>query len=213
MKVTTLVTLGVGLLVGCGVPVVIVGFVGIGFLGAWRARRRALAYAQLIQHEEPLPVVPPRPAVERWAAGAWGLWSGAEDSAAWDGERARQSLQAWYGAGDADALKRVIDGLVAGQTGNAAWDQVRAIDLVRIGVAAGYLSPEECWSVVRQIASSLRGSYGSWEELGAAFEAGMNAWQDSRGITNEGERARVRRNLPHLRSVVWPAVAWAAVLH
>jgi hypothetical protein len=40
----------------------------------------------------------------------------------------------------------------------------------------------------------------------------MNAWQDSRGITNEVERARVRRNLPHLRSVVWPTVEWEAEL-
>jgi hypothetical protein len=194
-------------LLAVGVPLVVV--VGIGALLAllflavglrtWlRMRRFAAATA-----------VPP---VDLWAHGAYGLWTGMEDSATWTRERARDSLASWYGARDGAALGAVLDGLGAGQTGNAAWDQVRAVDLVRIGIAAGYLDGEAARKRVRGIATALRKAYPSWEALGSAFEQGMREWQDSRGITDPAETGRVQRNLPPLREVVWPRIAWSAKL-
>jgi hypothetical protein len=151
--------------------------------------------------------------VERWAAGAYGMWTGGEDCATWDPERARQSLQSWYGAGDGASLSRTLDGLATGEaTGHAAWDQVRAVDIVRIGMAAGYLSPAEGQQQIRELATALRAHYRSWEEACAAFEAGMHAWQDSRGITDETQRGRVQRNLPWLRSSLWPQIPYDAAL-
>lgn len=208
MKVASLVSVVVTLLVLALIAVVIALFVGIGFFGAWRARRKAMAYAVTASAAAP----PPRPPVDRWAAGCWGLWCGAMDSAAWERDRAAQSLSSWYGAKDADGLRGVIEGLYAGTTGNRAWDVVRAVDLLRIGVAAGYLTEAECGAEVRRAASLLRNAYGSWEELAAAFEQGMNAWQDSRGITDAGERGRVQRNAPYLRVGVWPSIPWGAAL-
>jgi hypothetical protein len=202
VKASHWIELGFGVAAACGIPLVILAFLMIGAFGVWRARRRAMAYAAVYAEPAPRTLT----SVDLWAAGAWGLWSGAEDSAGWAADRAIQSLASWYGARDATALRGVIDGLIAGQTGNAAWDQVRAVDLARIGVAAGYLTAEESFDIVRRIATDLRAKYRTWEELGAAFEAGMHAWQDGRGITAEGERGRVQRNLPHLRSGVWPAI-------
>ncbi|MCB9699753.1 MAG: DUF1266 domain-containing protein [Alphaproteobacteria bacterium] len=208
MTMASVVSVVVTLLVFGLIAVVIAVFVGIGFFGAWRARRNAMAYAAAASASVP----PPRPPVDRWAAGCWGLWSGAIDSAGWDRDRAVQSLSSWYGATDAEALRGVLEGLYAGATGNLAWDVVRAVDLLRIGVAAGYLTEVECASEVRRCAGLLRAAYGSWEELATAFEQGMNAWQDSRGITDAGERGRVQRNAPYLRVGVWPSIPWTTAL-
>jgi len=37
-------------------------------------------------------------AVERWARGAYGLWTGGEDCATWTQDRAQNALKNWYGA-------------------------------------------------------------------------------------------------------------------
>jgi hypothetical protein len=142
----------------------------------------------------------------RWAHGAYGLWSGAEDSGTWPSDRAQQSLQSWYGITDRPTLMRQVETLKAASAPAAAWDMCRAVDLLRIGFAAGYLDADDCWEHVRQIAQLLQQHYKSWEELGTAFERGMHDWQDQR----RHERARVQRNLPVLRADVWPKVAFTA---
>ncbi|MEQ1502066.1 MAG: DUF1266 domain-containing protein [Myxococcota bacterium] len=206
-------------LLAVGVPVLIVGaivafvalMVAVGVLRAFLARRRfAAAASAWASAPAATPLV--SPAVERWAAGAYGLWTGGEDCATWAADRARESLASWYGATDPAALAGTIDALVAGQTGNVAWDQVRALDLLRIGVAAGYLTSDQCWAQVRSIAAALRAAYPSWEALGTGFEAGMHAWQDSRDIVDPSQRGRVQRNLPALRTGVWPAIPYGAPL-
>src|SRR5687768_12099979 len=115
-------------LVAVGVPALIVvgvlGLVGLLVLSAgvryWLAMRRVRAAMAL--DVQPAPAPAPAPPIERWAAGAYGMWTGGEDCATWDPERARQSLQSWYGATDAASLGRTIDGLATGEaTGHAAW--------------------------------------------------------------------------------------------
>jgi len=156
---------------------------------------------------------PPMPGtVDYWAQNCYGLWTGGEDSGQWEEARARQSLQSWYGATDRAGFDRVIAGLKMGTTGNPAWDLVRAVDLLRIAVAAGYMTNPECWAEVRSIAKTLREAYGSWEELATGFEQGMHAWQDSRNVMDPNERGRVQRNLPTLRAYLWPRAAWGARL-
>lgn len=156
---------------------------------------------------------PPMPGkVDFWAQGAYGLWTGGEDSGQWDEGRARSSLESWYGATGRASFDRVIDDLREGTTGNPSWDLCRALDLLRIGVAAGYISVEECQARTRAVAKVLRDHYDSWEDLATAFEQGMYAWQDGRGITDVEARGRVQRNLPTLRSYLWPRIAWDARL-
>lgn len=148
----------------------------------------------------------------RWARGAYALWTGGEDCGAWSRERAVQSLSSWYGATGPAPFWDVVRGLRHGQTGNAAWDEVRAIDLLRIATAAGYVDDEQCWSESAAIGAELQSHYRSWEELAQAFERGMQAWQRSRGVTDPAELGRVQRNLPRLRAEVWPTVPFDAHL-
>ncbi len=146
----------------------------------------------------------------RWAHGVYGLWSGAEDSGTWANDRAQQSLKSWYGITDRPTLMKMVESLKQAGKESAAWDMVRAVDLIRMGFAAGYLDEDDCWEKVRQVALELQKHHTSWEELGTSFERGMHGWQDSRNITDANERSRVQRNLPILRSQVWPKVKFGA---
>jgi hypothetical protein len=151
-------------------------------------------------------------AVELWARGAYGLWTGGEDSAGWDEHEAREALSAWHGATDRDSLLAAIDRLCAGNDANPAWDGVRAVDALRLGVAGGYLSDDQCWDEVRRVAPWLRRAYGSWDALAAAFEVGMHAWQEEHGVIDDTQRSRVRRHLPILRREVWSRIGYGAPL-
>ncbi len=144
----------------------------------------------------------------RWLAGVYGVWTGADDSASWDRARAVNSLRNWYGVESTHDLDNQIEELLRGQTGSVGWDVGRAADLLRIGVAAGYYSEDDCLEKASTLAERLRGIYGSWEEYAAGFEQGMNAWQHRRNVTDPEQLGLVRRNLPHLRGSVWPKVSW-----
>jgi hypothetical protein len=153
-----------------------------------------------------------RAMVERWARGAYALWTGGEDCGTWAMPRAQDALRSWYGAGNAQAFWEVVRGLRQGQTGNPAWDNVRAIDLLRIGTAATYIDADKCWAEAAAIGTELQRRYRSWEELAQAFEAGMHAWHRSRGVTDAQQLGRVQQNLPALRQTIWPGVRFDATL-
>ena len=90
--------------------------------------------------------------------------------------------------------------------------RVRAIDLLRIGTAAGYVREDECWQAVSSIAEALRQRFDSWPALASDFEAGMLKWQDQRGVTDPQQRQRVKRNMGYLRKTAWPRTAFRAPL-
>jgi hypothetical protein len=147
-------------------------------------------------------------AIEAWGKAAYSIWTGGEDSGTWTEQRAVESLSNWYGAGSWGQVSEVVDGLKKGQTGNAAWDLVRAIDILRIAFAAKYLDDEDCWKYITELGRTLQKLYPNWEALAQAFEAGMNAWQNRRGVSDPMELGRVQRNLPALRSSIWPRAAY-----
>jgi hypothetical protein len=142
----------------------------------------------------------------RWSHGAYGIWSGLEDSATWPEKRAQQSLYQWYGIGDGQALSRQVAALST----SSGWDLVRAVDLLRIGLAAGYLDQDDCSEKTRQVAAVIRTHFTSWDALAADCEAGMHAWQDGSGVTDGEQRSRVQRNVAVLRDQVWSKVKFSA---
>ena len=145
----------------------------------------------------------------KWLAGVYGTWTGLEDSAAWERDRASSSLRDWYGVQTQADLDALLEDLVRGrQTGNPAWDAGRGADTLRIGVAAGYLSPSDGKDWTLRIAEALQPRYASWQQYATAFEAGMHAWQDRSGVQDPAARGRVQRNVPVLAAQVWPQVDW-----
>jgi hypothetical protein len=143
---------------------------------------------------------------KEWVRGAYSIWTGGEDSASWPADRAKKSLASWYNAPNVGTFWNVIKDLRGGTTGNVAWDRVRALDLLRIGVAAGYLDEDACQTQGAGIGAELQKNYRSWEELAHAFETGMHAWQGNNSDT------RVQKNLPKLKSEIWPSVPWGSPL-
>ena len=150
--------------------------------------------------------------LDRWARGAYAIWTGGEDSASWTPQRAQESLKAWYGATASQPFWGVIQELEQGQTGNPAWDLVRALDLLRIGLAAQYVDLDQARKKTAAIGGQLQRMHRSWEELAQAFEAGMLAWHQRRGVTDPQQTGRVQRNLPRLRQEIWPRIAWGTPL-
>jgi hypothetical protein len=150
--------------------------------------------------------------VDVWAHAAYSLWTGGEDSATWTPKRAQDSLASWYGARSGGASQEVVRGLREGRTGNAAWDKVRALDLVRICAAAAYYDADQIRQQQAGIGRELQQAYASWEELAQAFEVGMQEWQRSSGTTDPKELGRVQRNLPKLRAEIWPRIPYKTTL-
>ena len=182
---------------GILIPLVAALFVGVGLLVAvvkWQLGKRSAA------------------AQRRWVHGAYSIWTGGEDSAAWHPEKAQGSLAAWYGATTATAFWEVIRDLRSGTTGNPAWDRVRALDLLRIGRAADFVDEEGCSNECARIGQELQRVYTGWDQLAQGFEAGMHAWQQSRGIDDADQRNRVQRNLPMLRGRIWPEAPFRTTL-
>ena len=143
---------------------------------------------------------------------AYCIWTGGEDSATWPMDRAKKSLASWYNAANVGTFWNVIKDLRSGTTGNMAWDRIRALDILRIGMAAGYIDADQCQTQGAGIGAELQKKYGSWEELALAFEAGMQAWQRGSGNTDANAMGRVQRNLPALREKIWPGVPWSSPL-
>jgi hypothetical protein len=177
------------------IPAAIAGVIVLGAIfGAltlWQARRRGAR-------------------LDLWSRAAYGLWTGGEDCSAWPQARARASLGDWYGATTRPQLDQVIAGLRQGQTGYRAWDLIRALDLLRIAIAAGFLDLEDSRKRAGEIVTELQKTYSGWEEMAKAFEDGMHAWQSGRGVRDPAETGRVQRNLPTLRQQYWRQVAWKA---
>ncbi|MBK6579873.1 MAG: DUF1266 domain-containing protein [Sandaracinaceae bacterium] len=143
----------------------------------------------------------------RWLAGAYGTWTGLEDSGTWERSRATSSLRSWYGVESQADLDALLEDLVRSrQTGNPAWDAGRGADTVRIGFAAGYLSASDVKDWTFRIAEVLQDRYASWQQYATAFEGGMHAWQDRSGVQDAEARGRVQRNVSLLVAQVWPAV-------
>lgn len=150
--------------------------------------------------------------LQLWTHGAYAIWTGGEDCGTWSAERAQRSLASWYGATGPGPFWEVVAGLRRGRTGNIAWDRVRALDLLRIGFAAGFVDADQCWTEAGRIGVELQSHYRSWDELAQGFETGMQSWHRSRDVSDAQETGRVQRNLPKLRQEIWPNVRYDARL-
>ncbi len=150
--------------------------------------------------------------VVRWARGAYSVWTGGEDCGTWPKERANAALRDWYGVDGGPAFWKLIASLSGTQGDNVAWDSIRALDLLRIGTAATHIDDDQCWIETAKLGKVLQQRYADWDALAKDFEVGMQAWQRSRGVTDDAQLGRVQRNLPKLRGEIWPAIGFKAPL-
>lgn len=62
----------------------------------------------------------------------------------------------------------------------AAWDYMRAANLVQLCYNADYLTEEECWEALEQVANLVTADFGSWREYYLSFILGRAVvWSES----------------------------------
>lgn len=71
-----------------------------------------------------------------------------------------------------------------------AWNYPRAVNLLRWGYAAGYISEQESWSLIMPLAQYMQQTFSSWHELGEMFVDARDAfYRHSIGDQRQGEYA------------------------
>jgi hypothetical protein len=99
----------------------------------------------------------------------------AQDAAArgLDPQRASDWYDYWTASAVAGGHAELVDPLPAGI---AAWDAARVVQLSRLLLDAGYVTPERAWSAMSEAAEMSRPAYSSWKEFGDAFVVGRAFW-------------------------------------
>lgn len=93
-----------------------------------------------------------------------------------------------------------------------AWDLLRAIMLLRNGVAIGYIDERVAADTMLLVAERLQANYGSWEELGSHFERARWHWrattapEDAIAVQHDEHRERALLQPGQPRALVpWDA--------
>lgn len=90
-----------------------------------------------------------------------------------DPQRAVQWYDFWTASAVAGGHGELSDPLPASI---AAWDAARVVQLSRLLLDAGYVTPERAWSAMAEAAQMSRPAYASWKEFGDAFVVGRAFW-------------------------------------
>jgi hypothetical protein len=120
----------------------------------------------------------------------------------------RRMLQRWWNIHGVRDHSDTLDDLAAAP--DNAWDLVRFVLVVRMGVAAGYLSDDEGWEEIRPIAARLRNAYDGWAALGQAYLTARRQWQGVAldGTEDDPTMRRIVDNIEELRATRWLEVPY-----
>jgi hypothetical protein len=120
----------------------------------------------------------------------------------------RRLLQRWWNVHGVRDHVDTLDDLSAAP--DNAWDLLRFIIVVRMGVAAGYLSDEDGWAEIRPIAARLRDAYDGWLAMGHAYLTARRQWQGVAldGTEDDPTMRRIAENIEELRATRWTEVPW-----
>ncbi len=185
--------------------IVIAAVVGVflvaSLLHRLRAPRRKRAAVDRMQAEAADPLV-------AWVQCAFLIVTGDCDYGHMPPGEARRMLQRWWNIHGAREHSATLDELAAAP--DNAWDLVRFILVVRMGVAAGYLDDEEGWAEIRPIAVRLRNAYDSWYALGQAYLTARRQWQGVAldGTEDDATMRRIADNIEELRATRWTEVPY-----
>jgi hypothetical protein len=61
-----------------------------------------------------------------------------------------------------------------------AWNECRAVNLIRVGVSVHFLTETEAWPMLMDIARKTQATFRSWKEMNDAFLDGRQAWAGQR---------------------------------
>lgn len=108
----------------------------------------------------------------------------------------RASLKRDWSIESREALLQRAEKLELMMQANPAWHGIRLINMLRIGVGAGYLKAEESWERALTVGRKLQPAYQSWDEVAAAIQAALDA---QTGTWVEAARKSLDDNISQLR--------------
>ena len=149
--------------------------------------------------------------LKRWARGVYALLS-PQDYGRLPQGGAQMILRRDWGCETPAKLHGLLERRFALETGDPAWDLVRAVILARLGAAAGYMSPPDSWAVVGRARNEILRHYACWAELGEAYADARMRWLRSTGEVEPDEKRpfdEVRYAMKDLAQNLWPHVAFS----
>ncbi len=94
-----------------------------------------------------------------------------------------------------------------GSRGLIGWNYPRAVNLARMGYAAGYLRESEAWELIMPAASRLQHTFSSWQQLGQVYMAARAQWY-SNGLRDRRQVEYAYRTLLTEPAGPWRKYPW-----
>lgn len=95
-----------------------------------------------------------------------------------------------------------------GDRGLMAWDLCRNICLIRWGYDVGFLTEDECYSMMMPYARKLQANYTSWQQLGQEYLVGRNFWSKTEYENGREKTDEAMVRLLHLPTSPWVKLPW-----
>ncbi|MCA0315599.1 MAG: DUF1266 domain-containing protein [Candidatus Melainabacteria bacterium] len=95
-----------------------------------------------------------------------------------------------------------------GDRGLMAWDLCRCICLIRWGYDVGFLTEDECYTLMMPYARKLQANYTSWQQLGEEYLVGRNFWSKAEYENGRKRTDEALARLLHLPTSPWVKLPW-----
>jgi len=89
-----------------------------------------------------------------------------------------------------------------------SWDYGRYVFLCRAGAFLNYISEEEAWDFMKEVAKKAQKAYSSWKEYGLAYVAGKQYWQELITEDYANKQIKLIKNLIVKEDSPWNMLDW-----
>ncbi len=137
--------------------------------------------------------------LHRFAHGVVAIITGGADYGYMSPSKIRPVLEQMWSITTPANVDHVVAELSEGTT---AWDLVRAVHVIRMSVAAGYLPIEKGWTKIAPIAQKLQRSYPSWDATMRAYHHDRAGWVAHSGASVDSPE-KVEREIAGFERGVW----------
>ena len=149
--------------------------------------------------------------LRRWVQAASMLVTRNCDYGYLDEGEARRMLHRWWHVHGRRDLHDTLDELAHSPHEDNAWELLRFLLVVRLGVAAGMIPEDDGWDAAAPIARRLQRAYDDWPQMGQAYVQARRQWRSLPldGSDDDDAMRWVVDNLHTLRADLWVKIPFA----